>query len=243
MKVFFTFFQFPWTIFAGFVNKTSTYGDFTWRDAFKLPSLKTRLIIGLVLIIWVMVTFPFFFQFIEQRRGSTLSDPLLELLPARDMSIPIFAMIWSITILIAIRSLQNAKLFMVCMYGFILVSLTRFASILLFPLEPPVGLIPLVDPIVNRFYGENYITRDLFYSGHTATQCLFFLCFRRKYDRLIGLFCTIAVGFLVLVQHVHYTIDVIAAPVFAYICYFIARKIVNSAQTHPKTLKTTGYKM
>jgi hypothetical protein len=32
-------------------------------------------------------------------------------------------------------------------------------------------------------------------------------------------------GFLVLVQHVHYTIDVVSAPVFAYICYWLATKV------------------
>ncbi len=195
------------------------------------------MLIGLVLLIGVMITFPFFFQYIEQRPGKTLEDPLLNLLSARDMSIPIFAMIWSMTILIVIRCIQDAKLFMTCMYGFILVSLTRFTTILLFPLEPPADLIPLVDPIANRFYGESYITRDLFYSGHTASQCLFFLCFRRKFDRLIALLCTIAIGFLVLVQHVHYTIDVIAAPVFTYLCYFIAKKIVNSNPDKPETLE------
>jgi len=36
--------------------------------------------------------------------------------------------------------------------------------------------------------------------------------------------CTASVAFLVLVQHVHYAVDVLAAPAFAYAAWRIARK-------------------
>ena len=210
------------------MESAAIHKNISWAETLKHDQLRVKLYIGLALLVGILISFPFFFQYIEQRSGRVIEDPVLDLLAPRDVSIPIFAMIWSSTILLIIRSIQKPHLFMVCMYGFILVSITRFATILLFPLEPPEGLIPLVDPLSNSFYGKSYITRDLFYSGHTATQCLFFLCFHRKFDRLIALFCTIAIGFLVLVQHVHYTIDVIAAPFFTIGCYFLARKIVNS---------------
>jgi hypothetical protein len=210
------------------VQITGIHKNISWAETLKHDRLRVKLYVGLVMLVCILVSFPFFFQFIEQRNGRSLNDPLLNILGPTDVSIPIFAMIWSTTILLIIRSIQKPHLFMVCMYGFILVSLTRFGTIMLLPLNPPEGLIPLVDPISNSFYGKSYITKDLFYSGHTSTQCLFFLCFHRKFDRLIALFCTIAIGFLVLVQHVHYTIDVIAAPIFTIGCFYIARKIVNS---------------
>lgn len=197
-------------------------------DTLKDETFKIKLYIGIALLLMVFISFPFFFQYIELREGKVLNDLVLNQLSARDVSVPIFTIIWSMTILFFIRSVQSPGLFLTFMYGFILLSLSRFITIYLIPLNPPNELIPLVDPISNSFYGKSYVTKDLFYSGHTATQCLFFLCFRRKLDRLIALFCSIAIGFLVLVQHVHYTIDVIAAPVFAIICVYIAKKIVNS---------------
>ena len=191
-------------------------------------SFRLKLYIGIGLLACTLISFPFFFQYIQLREGAVLNDLLLEHLTGRDVSIPIFTIIWSMTLLFLRRSIQSPMLFLTFMYGFILLSVSRFISISIVPLNPPHGLIPLVDPISNSFYGKSFITKDLFYSGHTSTQCLFFLCFRRKLDRLIALFCTIAIGILVLVQHVHYTIDVVAAPVFTFICFYIAKKIVNS---------------
>ena len=197
-------------------------------DTLKDETFKIKLYIGIALLLMVFISFPFFFQYIELREGRVLDDLVLNQLRARDVSIPIFTIIWGMTALFFVRSVQSPSLFLTFMYGFVLLSLSRFITIYLIPLNPPNELIPLVDPISNSFYGKSYVTKDLFYSGHTATQCLFFLCFRRKLDKLIALFCSIAIGFLVLVQHVHYTIDVMAAPVFAIICVYIAKKIVNS---------------
>jgi len=206
----------------------SSYKELRWIDTMKDETFKAKLYIGIALVLTVLISFPFFFQYIELREGKVLDDIVLGQLTARDVSIPIFTIIWSMTVLFFIRSVQSPALFLTFLYGFILLSVSRFMTIYFVPLNPPTDLIPLIDPISNSFYGKSYVTKDLFYSGHTATQCLFFLCFRRKIDRLIALFCTIAVGFLVLVQHVHYTVDVMAAPVFTIICFFIAKKIVNS---------------
>src|SRR6476620_8351900 len=201
------------------VDISSTYNGPTWAESLKDDSFKIRLYVGIILLGVVLVSFPFFFQHIELRVGEVLNDWVLDQLQPRDVSIPIFFLV---------RSVQSPTLFLTFMYGFILLSASRFITISLVPLDPPHNLIPLIDPISNSFYGKSFITKDLFYSGHTSAQCLFFLCFRRKLDKLIALFCTIAIGFLVLVQHVHYTIDVIAAPVFTIICFYIAKKIVNS---------------
>jgi hypothetical protein len=204
------------------------YKEQSWSQTLKEDSLRIKLYIGSAFVVGILIAFPFFFQYIELREGQVLRDVVLEKLSARDVSIPIFAMIWSMTVLFLVRSIQSPLMFMTFMFGFILLSLSRFTTIYLVPLNPPEGLIPLVDPISNSFYGKSFITKDLFYSGHTSAQCLLFLCFRRKLDKAMALICTIAIGFLVLVQHVHYTVDVIAAPLFTFICFSIAKKIVNS---------------
>ena len=65
--------------------------------------------------------------------------------------------------------------------------------------------------------GQQYpITKDLFFSGHTSTLFLMFLITQHKKVKATLLTISIIVPILLLVQHVHYTIDILAAPVFAY---------------------------
>ena len=203
------------------------YKDLRWSLAWQHPSFKIKLIVGVALTLIALGCLPFFFQHIEQREGSVLRDAVLERLQARDVSIPIFSMLWAMAILFVVRSVQRPYVFVTFVHAFWILTFTRMITISVVALNPPPGLIPLIDPISNSFYGKSFITKDLFFSGHTAAVCLFFYCFQRKIDKWIALLCTIAVGFLVLVQHVHYTIDVIVAPFFTAICYMIARKIVN----------------
>lgn len=199
-----------------------------WLLAIKNASFRSKLIIGIASLLMVVILLPFFFQYIEQRQGYHLNDALLNALPATDVSIPVFAIIWSMVLLFLIKSFTNPQLFILYLYGFLFLCLSRIITLTLVPLNAPAGLIDLADPFSNFFYGtKDFITKDLFFSGHTATLCLFFFCFQRKWDKIIALLCTIAVGFLVLVQHVHYTIDVVVAPFFSYFSFFMARKIVN----------------
>lgn len=205
-----------------------TYSEEKWIAHLKEGHFKAKLYVGIACLICILIAFPFFFQYIETREGRLLHDPVLALLPVKDVSIPVFIIIWSTTILFIVRSVQTPGLFLTYLWAYIFVTLLRFITISVFPLNPPEDLIPLTDPISNAFYGKSFVTKDLFFSGHTSTQCLFFLCFHRKTDRLIALFCTIAIGMFVLIQHVHYTVDVIAAPVFTVLCYLMAKKLVNS---------------
>jgi hypothetical protein len=95
------------------------------------------------------------------------------------------------------------------------------------PLNPPAGLLPITDPLSNVLYGSKFITKDLFYSGHTGTLLLIYLNLKKKPERIYTLLCTIAVGILVLVQHVHYVIDVVSAPFFTYCCYLLGCKMTD----------------
>lgn len=197
-----------------------------WLPAVKNLSFRVKLFIGVILLSLVLILLPSFFQYIQHRNGYQLTDFILAELPAADVSLAVFGAIWSMVILFVFRSIKDPNLFILYLYSFLFLCICRIVTMFFVPLNPPNNLIPLVDPLSNSFYGKDFITKDLFFSGHTATLCLFFFCFQRKIDRIVALVCTIAVGILVLVQHVHYTVDVVAAPFFAFLCFYLARKIV-----------------
>lgn len=208
--------------------KKNNPAEISWKAALKENSFKIRLVIVALLFAAILFVFPFFFQHIEQREGLLLQDFIVDHVRPIDVSIPIFICIWGITFLMVYRCFRSPMLFLTGMYGFICLTLLRITTISLVPLNPPPGLIPLVDPISNFFYGKtNFVTKDLFFSGHTSSQFLFFLCLHKRSDKALALLSTLIVGSLVLVQHVHYTIDVLAAPPLTYICFLLGRKLAT----------------
>lgn len=182
----------------------------------------------------ILLIFPHFFQYIQQRPGELLNDPLLAMIPARDASLPIFVFIWGSACVLAWRAIESPTVLLRFVCGYVLLTLTRFVTILSFPLEPPLGLIELTDPLSNYFYGPSFITKDLFFSGHTSTQLLIFLCLERPRERLFALVGTFVVGSLVLVQHVHYSIDVLAVPVFTYPLWWLTLRLTQNASPSVK---------
>jgi hypothetical protein len=222
-------------VLKGSSSAATAFSFDKWSVAMKYKRFKRKLYIGLVANILALAALPFFFRVIEAREGYRLNDILLNKLPSIDLSIPIFAILWSIPLLFLFRSFKSPILFIVVLYGYVLLNLTRMITISLLPLETPPDLIPLIDPISNSFYGEKFVTKDLFYSGHTAAICLFFFCFRRKFDKLITLIFTIAIGIMIIFQHVHYTIDVIAAPVFSFICFWAGKRMALDGTFEAKT--------
>jgi hypothetical protein len=190
-----------------------------WSDAWKIRSFKWKLWTGMLVFAGILISLPFFFNAIEARNGLVFTDVILQWLPARNVSVAVFFLIWSCCIILVLRIYRDPMMLLVSLWAYNGVTLVRMACIGLFSLNPPAGLIPLADPITNQFYGSRYITHDLFFSGHTTTVFLVFLCLKKKADRFYAFFASVTLGILLLVQHVHYTIDVLAAPFFTYAVY------------------------
>ena len=103
----------------------------------------------------------------------------------------------------------------------------RLIVMYLLPLEPPTTLLPLNDPFVQLLGTGEILTKDLFFSGHTATLFLLFLIIEQRVFKIILLTSTIIVGITVLLQHVHYTVDVAVAPFVAYTSFKIIDGLKN----------------
>ena len=183
------------------------YSNSSWSEAWANSLFRKKVIIGVLLFAAILFLLPPFFSIIEARQGIVLNDWLLQQIPSMDFSILIFILVWS------------TSNFLMTLYFLILITLSRIITISIIPLDPPNGLIVLKDPITSLTYGGSsvFITKDLFFSGHTSNLFMFYLCLQKKNDKLFALFTSLLVGLLVLVQHVHYSIDVIGAIVFTYL--------------------------
>ena len=63
----------------------------------------------------------------------------------------------------------------------------RMCAMYMLPLDPPVNMIILNDPLVEFFGTGQTLTKDLFFSGHTATLFILFLVSEKKIYKTIFL--------------------------------------------------------
>ena len=191
--------------------------------------LRLGLVVGLLLGLLPMV--PGFYSFVQARAGQQLADPLLALLPVQDHSTLIFTLIYGAIAATLGYLLPRPQRLLQALWAYYLLQLVRMATLWLLPLEPPAALVVLHDPVMDRIFEVTTrpIVRDLFFSGHTATMMLLTLAGRgHRWRWVLGL-ATVAVGLLVLVQRVHYSYDVLAAPFFAWAAYWLAGHICRPA--------------
>jgi hypothetical protein len=202
-----------------------------WQLSWENAGFKLKLIAGMTILVSIFLVLPSFFQYIENRNGTVLNDWVLAAIPARDVSIPIMILIWGMIFLFAVRVIAKPQLFLKFLIAYVLITSTRCLTIYLVPLAPPLNMIELTDPLTGVFYGGQCISKDLFYSGHTSLLFLIYLCTEKKIDKYLAGFCTLAVGILLLVQHVHYTTDVVFAPFFSTLAFRIGTKWADCKKT------------
>ena len=201
-----------------------------WKATWASASQRSLMLIGSGVVSVILLAMPFFFQHIEQRPGVQLHDVVLAHIPAHDVSLYIFMVIWGMAALTLFRAIQTPSIYVRYVWLYIVICITRMLTILMVPLAAPAGLVELVDPLTGVFYGHTVITKDLFYSGHTASLLTMYFCLTKKSDRILVLIATFIVGCLLLVQHVHYTIDVLAAPVFVFLLNSIMKATLFANQ-------------
>lgn len=203
----------------------------SWKEF--LTKRRTEFIITILLLAIILFIFPNFLAYVEGRQGVTLADPVLELFNPIDFTWLTFGLIY-ISLIVAIFSFAaKPEILLLALQSYSLLVIFRILVMYSAPLDAPEGLILLNDPFVQFFGSGEVFTKDLFFSGHTATLFLLFLISDKKHLKIIFLISTVLVGIAVLLQHVHYTIDVLAAPFFAYSSYRIA-KIINERITFNK---------
>ena len=197
----------------------------SWMSFLKDKKKLTEFIITMIALTVVMISFSQFINFIEQREGVVLSDPILKAFNPINLTWLTFLLIYLSLIIFIVTTFNKPDKLLIAFQAYGLMVIFRTIAMYLTPFEAPETLLPLNDPFVQLFGTGEIPTKDLFFSGHTGTLFLLFLLAENKPLKTFFLLSTLIVGTAVLLQHVHYSIDVFIAPFVAYGAYKIIKNL------------------
>jgi hypothetical protein len=182
-----------------------------------------ELFLSIAALVAIMSVYARFLAWVETRPGVVLPDPVLARLQPHDLTWVTFGLIY-VALGVTVASLRGRpRTLAIGVRAYAVMVVLRTVVMAVVPLDPPPGMIALQDPLVQHLgTGGQVLTRDLFFSGHTATMCLVTLTARGRRLRWLLLACTVGVATCVVWQAVHYTVDALAAPAFAYAAYRIS---------------------
>jgi hypothetical protein len=204
-----------------------------WLPYLHDKSFRTKFLITIILLAIILFSLATFLAYNEARPGFSFNDPLLATFHPVDVTWVTFGLIYLGLIIALLFLAFHPDRMLLALQSYTLIAALRLITIYFLPLNAPLHIIPLKDPFVEYFGGGTTLLRDLFFSGHTSTMFLFFLTAKSKKLKTVFLICTILIAACVLIQHVHYTIDVVAAPFFAYTSYRISRLINKRKKNTP----------
>ncbi len=177
----------------------------------------------LLFIVSVFVTH-FASKYAHIRASNHVEDIILSNTPVLDFEFLFVqgAIMLSLFVVVLCFRFRNTAPFLVKTVSFFIIIRAMFVSLTHigpypFKLELESGLL-------------DFITsgNDLFFSGHTGLPFLIALIFwEHPYIRAIFLFASVVFGIIVLLSHLHYSIDVFAAFFITYTIYHIAIKMFH----------------
>jgi hypothetical protein len=199
----------------------------TWKKELQDKRFRIFFIASFFFLAIILFLLTHFLTFAETREGFIFSDPIHEWFNAVDLTWIIFAVIYLSLAAAVISLLPHPKelLFAMQLYAFMVT--VRMGAMYLLPLEPPADMIILRDPLVEFFGTGQTLTKDLFFSGHTASILIFYLTSKSALLKKLFLILLILIAILVILQKVHYTIDVYAAFFFTLSCFYILKGLKN----------------
>jgi hypothetical protein len=157
--------------------------------------------------------------------GAKVPDLILDRLPAVDLS---FLFVYGYMVLLMIMFLYptffRVRMLHVVAIQFSVLLTLRSVFMIFTHLETPAGSVAVGFP---GFFEHLYFENDMFFSGHTAMPFLGFYVFRHSRLRYVFLVGAIVMGIVVLLMHLHYSIDVFAAFFMTYCSYRMGQRLLR----------------
>lgn len=189
----------------------------TWKQALQTTRLRWVIAFCVCTLLIIVFYMPVFYQeIIGPKKGYFLADPVLNFFAPVNWSLTVFIILYLAVVHTVFTSLRKPSVALLGLTTYCVVNLLRIVTMYVITLEPPAGMILLADPISSIAYPDRGFAKDLFFSGHVSTMVVLVLIEKNRLAKILKITGTVIMGFLLAWQRVHYTIDLLAAPVITY---------------------------
>jgi hypothetical protein len=208
---------------------------FNWKRFISRKNSLIELVFCIALFVFVTILFKQNLVAYEAIQGIRLDDILLKNFKASDVSVYIFVILYTVVFYNYIFFFAYPRL-LICFFIFYSSALLiRFTLLSFIHLEAPEFYQEFSDPILaTSTYNGIKITKDLFFSGHMVTIFCCYFAMPNRTIKYLFLACSIVLALLLIIQHVHYTIDLLGAYIAVYILYrvYFNKVYLNSKFTY-----------
>ena len=193
-----------------------------------LSTHKYKLLMSLIFLSAAVAIYAISGDFVSDHNWSAVSDVILNNIGPYNLS---FIFVWLLVLVVVVfiaypLIYQTDKLpYAITILSFFLV--IRSVFMLFTHLGAPIDAIKVNAPSLLQFLT---FTNDLFFSGHTGLPFLGYLIFRKdnKWIKTFMFISSIIMAITVLLMHIHYSIDVLAAFFITYGIYKIGDSWIKS---------------
>lgn len=190
-----------------------------YKEVFTHKRTLQNMLIGLFLFLFGMFVSYFAYEYIATIDGPVARDIFLDNLPTVYVAPLFFFSIFFMGAVAVILSLIRPK-----RAPFILICTGLFFAVRAFFL-----ILTHLSPPDIQYYQGMSTGSDLFFSGHVGYSFLLALMFwKNRFFRILFIALSIAMIALVLLGHLHYSIDVFAAYFIVYVIFIISKRIFKS---------------
>lgn len=195
--------------------------EITWREWLKTPRGKGIILFCLATLVSMILFMPLYYrELLGPKVGILLNDPVLNFFKPADWSNAVFFILTVALVQTLVRYSNKPAILLTGVLTYCVVNILRAVTMYAVTLEPPADMILLIDPIsASLVYPEQAFAKDLFFSGHVSTMMATIFVERNRVWYLVKLFGTAMMALFLAWQHVHYTVDLIAAPIITYLVY------------------------
>jgi hypothetical protein len=204
--------------------------EITWREWLRTPGGRAIVAFCAVTLVGMVLFMPYYYrELLGPKQGYLLDDPVLNFFTPEDWSNSVNFILGVALVQTLLMYWREPAVLLAGVTTYCVVNILRALTMYTVTLEPPTDMILLIDPISALFvYPDKAFAKDLFFSGHVSTVMAMVFIERNRLWFWIKALGTVVMSVFLAWQHVHYTVDLIAAPFVTYFTYLGVSRVIRA---------------